>query len=145
MAAKKAVCGKNTETAGQNYFFVNDKNSVTGYSKLPPPRTSGFCVRKPLPVSWGGGVICENPGCRDFKIFFTAEFSHFLVTIFLTDVIIGEPYVKIPGTGISNPGTGKILGTGISNPSTGKKSWVPGFQTPGTGKKSWVPGFQIQY
>ena len=27
MAAKKAVFGGNAETAGQNYFFVNDKNS----------------------------------------------------------------------------------------------------------------------
>ena len=27
LAAKKAVLGGNTETGGQNYFFVNDKNS----------------------------------------------------------------------------------------------------------------------
>ena len=38
---------------------------------------------------------------------------------------------KIPGTGISNPGTEKkILGAGISNPGTGKKSWGPGFKIP---------------
>ncbi len=73
-----------------------------------------------------GGAIRENLGYRDFTIFFTAEFSHFLVTIFLTGVLIGgEPYVKILGTGISNHGTGKkIPGAGISNPGTGKK--IPG-------------------
>ena len=88
-------------------------------------------------MSFGRGAIRENPGHRDFKIFFTAEFSHFLVTICFTGVLIGgKPYVKILGTGISNTGTGKknpgyrdfkyrywkeILGTGISNTVLEKK------------------------
>ena len=82
----------------------------------PPPRTAGFCVRKPLPVSFGRGAIRENPGYRDFKIFFTAEFSHFLVTIFLTGILIGGSHTW--------------------------KSRAPGFQIPAL-EKSWVPGFQI--
>jgi hypothetical protein len=46
----------------------------------------------------------------------------------------GEPYVKIPGTRISNHGTGKkIPGAGISNPGTAKKN-------PGTAKKN--PGYR---
>ena len=50
--------------------------------------------------------------------FFTAEFSHFLMTIYFTGVLIGggEPCVKILGTGISNTGTGKKIPVLEKNP-----------------------------
>ena len=117
------------------------------YSKLPLPRTAGFCVRKPLPVSFGRGAIRENPGYRDFKNFFTAEFSHFLVTICFTGVLIGRSHTWktwVPGFQIPVLEK-KSWVPGLKNPGTGKKFWVSGFQNHGTGKKSWVPGFQIQY
>ena len=35
LAAKETVFGRNTETAGQNYFFVNDKNSWNSAKTAP--------------------------------------------------------------------------------------------------------------
>jgi hypothetical protein len=65
-----------------------------------------------------GPSMEENPRCQDFKSWY---------------------WKKIPGTRISNPGTGKKISwdAGISNPGTGKKiSWDAGISNPGTGRKS---------
>ena len=133
-----------------------------------------MCVQKPLPASYEGGAIRDNRGYRDFKNFFTVEFtaispppkdSHFAYSKnpHWRPLGGGEPYVKIPGTGISKffycrvwsffgdnffnwrPNWGepyvKIPGTGISNHGTGKKIPGAGISNPGTGKK--IPGTGI--
>ena len=96
-----------------------------------PPRTAGLLIRKTLTgVLWEGSHTWKSrvPG---FQKIFTAEFGHFLVTIFFykffSKKIIKKKQVtkKWPNSAVK-----KIPGTGISNPGTGKKSWVPGFQIP---------------
>ena len=127
------------------------------YSKVPPPRTAGLLIRKTLTgVLWEGSHMWKSrvPG---FQKIFTAEFGHFLVTIFFykffSKKIIKKKQVtkkwpnslvkkhfgyrdfksrywkKILGTDISKSWYWKkILGTEISNPLTGRKSREPGFQ-----------------
>ena len=106
------------------------------YSKLPPPRTAGLLIRKTLTgVLWEGSHTWKSrvPG---FQKIFTAEFGHFLVTIFFYKFffkkIIKKKQVtkKWPNSSVKkNPGYRdfksrywkKILDTGISNPSTGNR------------------------
>ena len=70
------------------------------YSKVPPKDSRFLCSKTLTGVLWEG-AIRENPGYRDFKNFFTAEFSHFFDNLFYRCPNWVEPYVKIPGTGIS--------------------------------------------
>ena len=53
LAAKKAVWGRNTETAGQNYFFVNDKNSWNSTKTAVFSRSKFFISKKIVKVGFG--------------------------------------------------------------------------------------------
>ena len=65
---------------GVRFFLAVRKWTL---QQTPPPQGLPVCsFEKPLQASYGRGAIRENPGYRDFKKIFTAEFGHFLVTIF---------------------------------------------------------------